>query len=80
VLRKGEFDMRTHDDGGGCDIRIIANDLLDEIQAERNHGDESEYDNAQADALALFGAGHDPKVVARALWVAIADRLSAPAN
>jgi hypothetical protein len=69
----------NRDDAYG--IRAIAHDLLDEIHAERNDAynrgiDENEFDDAQADALELFGEGHDPKMLARALWIAIADRLS----
>jgi hypothetical protein len=62
-------------DDGRSDIRMIAIDLLDEIIAEARV-DERKHDSALADALALFGEGHDPKMLARALWVAIADHLS----
>ena len=68
------------DEDNGHPIRAIANDLLDEVQAERNDAynrniDEDEYNEAQAKALEIFGEGHDPKMVARALWMAIVDRL-----
>jgi hypothetical protein len=58
-------------------LREIAIDLLDEILAERR-SDGDEHDDAQGDALILFGDARlgDPKMVARALLIAIADRLS----
>jgi hypothetical protein len=72
-FKLGRASMTTDD--GRSDIRMIAIDLLDEIIAEAR-ADELEHDSALADALALFGEGHDPKMLARALWVAIADHLS----
>jgi hypothetical protein len=60
--------------------RLIAIDLLDEILAEgrdaQNGIDELKHYKAQAHALTLLGEGHDPKTLARALIIAIADRLS----
>jgi hypothetical protein len=68
------------EDRDGADIRLIAIDLLDEVLQEgcdaSNGIDELEYGDAQATALELFGEGHDPKMLARALIIAIADRLS----
>ena len=63
----------TTDDGRG-DIRMIAIALLDEIIAEARV-DEREHDSALVEALALFGEGHDPKMLACALLVAIANHL-----
>jgi hypothetical protein len=55
------------------DLRIIAIDLLDEILAEErdalNGIEEEEHWRAQAGALAQFGEGHDPKILARALII-----------
>ena len=60
-------------------IRMMAIDLLDEIFAEArdasNGIDEYEHCVKQGEALKLFGEGHDPKMVARALIIAIADHL-----
>jgi len=67
----------TTDDSRG-DIRMIAIDLLDETIDEiiaEARVDEREHDSALAEALALFGEGHDPKMLACALLVAIADHL-----
>jgi hypothetical protein len=65
-------------------IRMIAIDLLDEILVESRDAwcgiDEMEHHCAQGDALMTFGDGHDPKMVARALIIAIADRLSAASS
>jgi hypothetical protein len=66
-------------------IRMIAIDLLDEILAEardaqKGIGDEEEHQDAQGDALIALGDGHDPKMVARALIIAIGDRLSAASS
>jgi len=65
-------------------IRMIAIDLLDEVLAEArdawNGIDEMEHYDAQGTALMMFGDGHDPKMVARALIIAIADRLSGVSN
>jgi len=60
-------------------IRTIAIDLFDEIIAEMeavlfDGADEVEHADAQADALEVVGE-HDPKTVARALLISIADRL-----
>jgi hypothetical protein len=59
---------------------MVAIDLLDEIFTEANDAwdglAEQEHDDAQGDALMTFGDGHDPKLLARALIIAIADRLS----
>jgi hypothetical protein len=69
--------MEDRDD---ADIRLIAIDLLDEVLQEGrdawNGIDEEEYDDAQVTALEMFGEGHDPKMLVRALIIAIADRLS----
>jgi hypothetical protein len=59
-------------------IRMIAIDLLDEIFAEAEDAS-PEHEDAQAAALEACGEGgesRDPKRVARALIIAIADRLS----
>jgi hypothetical protein len=60
-------------------IRSIAINLVDEIIAEMeaallDGADEMEHADAQADALEAVGE-HDPKTVARALLIAIADNL-----
>jgi hypothetical protein len=61
-------------------LRMIAIDLLDEILAEgrdaQNGINEEEHHDAQGTALEMFGEGHDPRMVARYLIIAIADRLS----
>lgn len=68
-------------DDGSSDIRMIAIDLLDEIIAEGrdalNGINEEAHQDAQGTALEMFGEGHDPKMLARALIIAIADHLSA---
>jgi hypothetical protein len=72
------------EDKDQADIRLIAIDLLDEVLQEgrdaSNGIDEWEYLDAQGTALEVFGEGHDPKMVVRALIIAIADRLGEGRN
>ena len=62
-------------------LRMIAIDLLDEVFAEGRDAwkgiNEMEHHDAQGDALMFFGEQRlrDPKTVARALIIAIADQL-----
>ena len=67
-------------DDDRSDIRMIAIDLLDEIIAEArdawNGINERAHLDAQGTALEMFGEGHDPKMLARALFIAIADHLA----
>ena len=65
--------------GDNVRIRTIAINLIDEIIAEFEAAfcdgiGEPEHAAAQAEALEMIGE-HDPKMVARALLIAIADNL-----